>query len=71
LISAGQGNSLSVRRGVKYLMETQTPEGTWEETSWTGTGFPRVFYMKYHYYRHYFPLMALAQYKKFVETGTY
>ena len=30
---------------------------------WTGTGFPRVFYLNYHYYRHYFPLMALAQYR--------
>jgi squalene-hopene/tetraprenyl-beta-curcumene cyclase len=56
-----------VRRGVKYLIDTQTSAGTWEETPWTGTGFPRVFYMKYHYYRHYFPLMALAQYKNFRE----
>ena len=65
LISAGQGNSQSVRRGVQYLLDTMTPAGTWEEVPWTGTGFPRVFYMKYHYYRHYFPLMALAQYRKF------
>jgi len=63
LVSAGQAHSLSVRRGVRYLLDTMTPEGTWEETPWTGTGFPRVFYMKYHYYRHYFPLMALAQYR--------
>jgi len=65
LINAGQGNSQSVRRGVKYLLDTMTPEGTWEEAPWTGTGFPRVFYMKYHYYRHYFPLMALGQYSRF------
>jgi squalene-hopene/tetraprenyl-beta-curcumene cyclase len=62
LISANQGHSQSVRRGVRYLMDTQTPEGTWEEEPWTGTGFPKVFYLKYHYYRHYFPMMALAQY---------
>ena len=37
-------------------------EGTWAQEVWTGTGFPKVFYLNYHYYRHYFPLMALAQY---------
>ncbi|HEY3324533.1 MAG TPA: terpene cyclase/mutase family protein [Planctomycetota bacterium] len=66
LISAGQGHSKAVQRGVKYLLDTQTPEGTWEEQWWTGTGFPKVFYMKYHYYRHYFPMMALAQYRDFL-----
>ncbi len=65
LISANQGNSASVRRGIHYLLDTQTPDGTWSEEIWTGTGFPKVFYLKYHYYRHYFPMMALAQYKKF------
>ncbi len=63
LISANQAESQAVRRGVKFLLDTQTPEGTWEETNWTGTGFPKVFYLKYHYYRHYFPMMALAQYR--------
>ena len=65
LISAGQGHSAAVRNGVKYLLDNLTPEGTWEEEPWTGTGFPKVFYLKYHYYRHYFPMMALAQYRKF------
>ncbi len=65
LISAHQGDSQAVRSGIKYLLDTQTPEGTWEEEHWTGTGFPKVFYLKYHYYRHYFPMMALAQYRKF------
>jgi squalene-hopene/tetraprenyl-beta-curcumene cyclase len=64
LISAGQANSQTVRRGVKYLLDTMSADGTWEEIPWTGTGFPRVFYMKYHYYRHYFPLMALGQYMR-------
>ena len=64
LLSAGQSHSQSVLRGVKYLLGHQTAEGTWEEEPWTGTGFPKVFYLKYHYYRHYFPMMALAQYRK-------
>jgi squalene-hopene/tetraprenyl-beta-curcumene cyclase len=63
LINANQGHSQAVRRGIHYLLETQTPEGSWEEEQWTGTGFPCVFYLKYHYYRHYFPMMALAQYR--------
>jgi squalene-hopene/tetraprenyl-beta-curcumene cyclase len=65
LISANQGNSAAVRRGIHFLLETQTPDGTWEEELWTGTGFPKVVYLKYHYYRHYFPMMALAQYRKY------
>src|SRR5579862_3793833 len=67
LISAGQAHSQAVRRGVRYLLESQTPAGSWEEVNWTGTGFPRVFYLKYHYYRHYFPMMALAQYRDAVQ----
>jgi squalene-hopene/tetraprenyl-beta-curcumene cyclase len=66
LLAAGEGNSLCVRRGMEYLIERQTPDGTWEEDEWTGTGFPRVFYLKYHYYRHYWPLMALGQYRRFL-----
>jgi squalene-hopene/tetraprenyl-beta-curcumene cyclase len=65
LISGNQGQSQSVRRGVKYLIESQTADGTWDEIPWTGTGFPKVFYLRYHYYRHYFPMMALAQYRRF------
>ena len=53
-----------VQRGIGYLLERQTAEGTWCEEEWTGTGFPRVFYLKYHYYRHYWPLMALGQYRR-------
>lgn len=67
LISANQAKSQAVRRGVQYLLDTQTSAGTWEEQHWTGTGFPRVFYLKYHYYRHYFPMMALAQYRAVIE----
>jgi squalene-hopene/tetraprenyl-beta-curcumene cyclase len=66
LIAAGEAGSQSVRSGVDYLLSTQQPDGTWNETQFTGTGFPRVFYLKYHYYPLYFPLMALARYAKAV-----
>jgi squalene-hopene/tetraprenyl-beta-curcumene cyclase len=62
LVAAGEADSSAVRRGVSHLIERQHG-GTWEQTPWTGTGFPRVFYLNYQYYRHYFPLMALAQYR--------
>ena len=57
-------DSDAVRRGVRHLVETQNPDGTWDEASFTGTGFPRVFYLRYHLYRIYFPLMALARYTR-------
>jgi squalene-hopene/tetraprenyl-beta-curcumene cyclase len=56
--------SLHVERGIRWLIEQQTSEGTWDETEFTGTGFPRVFYLRYHLYRHYFPLMALGRYAR-------
>ncbi|HWL08761.1 MAG TPA: prenyltransferase/squalene oxidase repeat-containing protein, partial [Planctomicrobium sp.] len=62
LIAAGEGHSNAVRRGVEFLIKRQTKEGTWDEPEFTGTGFPRVFYLRYHLYRHYFPLMALGRY---------
>jgi squalene-hopene/tetraprenyl-beta-curcumene cyclase len=63
LIAASETDSQAVRRGVRYLLDRQDPAGTWEQELWTGTGFPRVFYLNYHLYRHYFPLMALGQYR--------
>lgn len=62
LIAAGRGQSQAVERGVAWLLERQNAEGDWDEASFTGTGFPKVFYLRYHYYRVYFPLMALARY---------
>lgn len=62
LIAGGEADSEACRRGVEFLLETQQPDGTWQETEFTGTGFPRVFYLRYHLYRHYFPLMALGRY---------
>ncbi len=60
LLAAGvQGDP--VLRGVQYLLRTQTAEGTWEEEEFTGTGFPTDFMIRYHLYRHYFPLLALGR----------
>jgi squalene-hopene/tetraprenyl-beta-curcumene cyclase len=62
LIAAGEALSPEVRTGVEYLVNTQTPEGRWEEAHFTGTGFPSHFMIRYHLYRDCFPLMALGQY---------
>jgi squalene-hopene/tetraprenyl-beta-curcumene cyclase len=62
LFAFGDFHSTSVQRGIQYLVSTQAPEGTWNETQYTGTGFPGVFYLKYHLYRQYFPLLCLTEY---------
>ncbi len=66
LVAAGRASSEVVERGIAYLSSTRQADGTWEENSFTGTGFPRVFYLKYHFYRVYFPLMAISRYFKAV-----
>ena len=53
----------AIDRGVEYLLSTQLPNGGWNEDYFTGTGFPQHFYLKYHYYQHYFPLLALGRYQ--------
>ena len=50
-------------RGVRYLTQTQNADGLWDEALFTATGFPRVFYLRYHGYRKFFPLWALARYR--------
>jgi squalene-hopene/tetraprenyl-beta-curcumene cyclase len=62
LLAAGEAPSDEVRAGIDYLLATQQPDGSWHEEQFTGTGFPKVFYLKYHMYSLYFPLMALARY---------
>ncbi|MDR3183590.1 MAG: terpene cyclase/mutase family protein [Planctomycetaceae bacterium] len=62
LIAAGRIDDTAVERGVKFLLDRQRGDGTWFEPEFTGTGFPLVFYLKYHYYSVYFPLMALSLY---------
>jgi len=64
LLAAGDTRSESVQRGIFYLLETQRPDGHWDEDQYTGTGFPRVFYLAYHLYRDYFPLIALSTYSR-------
>ena len=66
LMAANDTRSDSVARGIAYLLRTQQKDGSWDEPFFTGTGFPRVFYLKYHMYRQYFPLLALTTYKKVV-----
>ncbi|MDX1710392.1 MAG: squalene--hopene cyclase [Rhodovibrionaceae bacterium] len=63
LMAAGEVDSDVVRRGVDYLLEAPRDGAQWEESLWTGVGFPRVFYLKYHGYSAYFPLWALARYR--------
>ena len=68
LIAAGEANSESARHGVQYLLRMQNKNGSWDEQEFTGTGFPRFFYLRYHMYRDYFPLLALSRYRKTIET---
>ncbi len=69
LLHGGHASHPAVRRGVDFLISRMTLEGTWEEDLFTGTGFPRVFYLRYHMYRHYFPLWALALSRNMTERG--
>ena len=64
LLTFGEPHRPSLVRGVNYLIRTQNPDGTWSEAETTGTGFPRVFYLKYDMYRNAWPLLALAEYQK-------
>ena len=57
-------NRPSIRRGIQYLIEKQNSDGSWTEHETTGTGFPKVFYLKYDMYRNSWPLLALATYRK-------
>ena len=69
LISAGEAASHEVKRGIEYLLGTQNGYGYWDEEDYTGTGFPRVFYLRYHMYSKYFPLWALSSYNSIVARG--
>ena len=76
LLAAGDDRSDSIAKGVRWLLTRQRPDGSWDESMGegptrqniiTGTGFPRVFYLSYDMYRHYFPLLALTTYKRAME----
>jgi squalene-hopene/tetraprenyl-beta-curcumene cyclase len=62
-MAAGEVDHPAVARGVAYLAETQNAIGLWDEERFTATGFPRVFYLRYHGYRKFFPLWAMARYR--------
>jgi len=76
LLAAGDDRSDSIAKGIRWLLTRQQPNGNWEESTgegirrqalYTGTGFPRVFYLAYTIYRDYFPLLALTSYKRAME----
>jgi squalene-hopene/tetraprenyl-beta-curcumene cyclase len=60
LAACGRAHSPAVERGIGYLLAEQEADGSWKDDYWTGTGFPKVFYLRYHLYATYFPLRALA-----------
>jgi squalene-hopene/tetraprenyl-beta-curcumene cyclase len=68
LIAAGEATGKmaypAIEKGINYLLATQQSDGTWDESEFTGTGFPGHFYLKYHLYQQYFPLIALGRYQK-------
>lgn len=59
----------AVDRGIEFLLKNQKRDGSWEEKEFTGTGFPRVFYLRYHMYCKYFPLWALSIYRSMKQDG--
>jgi squalene-hopene/tetraprenyl-beta-curcumene cyclase len=63
LFAAGYTTGPVVERGIDYLVRTQAADGSWTDPFWNGTGFPRVFMLKYHLYAAYFPLWALGVYR--------
>ncbi len=70
LMAAGETGHSAVARGVAYLTRTRRADGEWSEEPYTAVGFPRVFYLRYHGYRLYFPLMALARYRTLRDANT-
>jgi squalene-hopene/tetraprenyl-beta-curcumene cyclase len=70
LMAAGEVENPAVARGMKYLIDTQTKKGLWDEQRYTATGFPRVFYLRYHGYSKFFPLWALARYRNLRSTNS-
>ncbi len=69
LMAAGEVDDPSALRGVKYLVENFEDDDAWEENYFNAVGFPRVFYLRYHGYRLYFPLLALARYRNLIDSN--
>jgi squalene-hopene/tetraprenyl-beta-curcumene cyclase len=70
LMAAGEVDHPAVERGVRYLQQTQGKDGLWQESRFTATGFPRVFYLRYHGYPKFFPLWAVARYRNLKRGNT-
>jgi squalene cyclase len=63
LLAGADPNDPAITRAAAYLIEQQHANGSWSEEDFTGTGFPGVFYLKYHLYKNSFPVYALARYR--------
>ncbi|MBL8836371.1 MAG: squalene--hopene cyclase [Alphaproteobacteria bacterium] len=70
LMAAGEVDSEEVRRGIRFLLAAPRSGEEWNETWYTAVGFPRVFYLRYHGYRSYFPLWALARYRNLTRSNS-
>ncbi len=68
LMAAGEVEHPAVARGILWLKQNQRPDGLWPQDHYTGGGFPRVFYLRYHGYPRFFPLWAVARYRN-LKTG--
>ena len=69
-MAAGEVDHPAVARGAKYLADTQGLDGFWNEPRYTATGFPRVFYLRYHGYSKFFPLWAVSRYRNLAKGNT-
>jgi squalene-hopene/tetraprenyl-beta-curcumene cyclase len=70
LMAAGRADDAAAARGIEYLLSAQHQDGLWSEPFYTGTGFPRVFYLRYHGYPKYFPLWALSRFRRLKQTNS-
>ena len=68
-MAAGLADHESVKRGIEYLQAAQGEDGSWKEAPYNAVGFPRVFYLKYHGYPRFFPLLALSRYKQLLASN--
>jgi squalene-hopene/tetraprenyl-beta-curcumene cyclase len=69
LMAAGEVEHLATQRGIAWLRQTQDETGLWQQDAYTGGGFPRVFYLRYHGYPKFFPLWALARYRNLLRAN--
>jgi squalene-hopene/tetraprenyl-beta-curcumene cyclase len=69
-MAAGEARHEAVARGIAYLLRAQGEDGLWAEARYTATGFPRVFYLRYHGYPKFFPLCALARFRNLQRADT-